>query len=230
MILERCVKQKRAKPEPRRNNKVLQTFSTLPAVVAIVPYVPRAVDAPSGVGRAATGTSNKGADGTMRNIFGFSAALVIGCLLTVGSAWADGDEVPLDKLPKAVVDTINAKFPKCVMKHATVEKVDGKNIYEVGLNFDKKHLHAVVAAEGKLIAIHRHIDPKELPDKVAKAVAAKYPKLKIDDAEEQATPEGKVTGFEVVVELNATMVIIIQLDPEGKILKESKETIKKDSK
>jgi hypothetical protein len=174
---------------------------------------------------------SKGADRAMRTLFVFAAlASLVACLLTAGSARADGEKVALDKLPKPVVDTINAKWPKCVMKHATVDKVDGKAVYEVGLNFEKLHLHAVVAADGKLQEIHRSIDVKDLPAKVAKAVAAKYPKLKIEGAEEQTNAEGKVIGYEVEVELNATMVVIIQLDAAGKIQKETKDTIKKDDK
>jgi hypothetical protein len=174
----------------------------------------------------------KGADGAMRNIVVFSAAAVlVGYLLTADNARAGGEKVDIGKLPKAVVDTLTAKFPKGMLKRATVEKVDGKVIYEVVVNLTKEtHIHAVVEANGKLLEIHRHIEPKELPDKVAKAVAAKYPKAKIEEAEEQANADGKIIAYEVVVELNATTSVIILLDPDGKIQKETKETIKKDSK
>lgn len=179
--------------------------------------------------RAAVATATKGARLTMKNIVGLVGVAIGGCLL-VASARADGEKVALDKLPKAVVDTVNAKWPKCMMKHATVEKVDGKDVYEIGLNIDKKHLHAVVTAAGKLLEIHHHIDPKDLPDKVAKAATAKYPKGKIDEAEEQHDANGKLLRYEVVIEIDASNVVILVVDPAGKIQKETKETVKKDSK
>ena len=168
----------------------------------------------------------------MKNLCGIAAAtLVWGWLLLAGSARADDEKVPLDKLPKAVVDAVNAKFPKGVLKHATTYKNDGKVMYEVGVNVTKdEHVHAIVTAAGKLVEIHQDIDPKDLPDKVAKAVSAKYPKAKIEEAEKQTDAAGKVLGYEVVVELNATMIVILQIDAAGKIRKEMKQTIKKDAK
>jgi hypothetical protein len=168
----------------------------------------------------------------MKNIFVFSAAaVVVGCLLAAGKAQADGEKVDIGKLPKAVVDTLTAKFPKGMLKRATMEKVDGKVIYEVVVNLTKEtHIHAVVQADGKLLEIHRHIEISDLPAKVAKAVAVKYPKGKIEEAEEHTNADGKIIGYEVVVEISATTVMIIQLDADGKIQKETKETIKKDSK
>jgi hypothetical protein len=172
----------------------------------------------------------KGADRAMKNIVFSAVAAVIGCLLVSGNAFSEGEKVDIAKLPKAVVDTLMSKYPKGVLKKATMEKVDGKVVYEVQVNLAKDHVHVVVAAEGKLLEIHRHIDPKDLPEKVVKAVTAKYPKGKIDEAEEQTDPDGKVIGYEVVVELDPNNNVIIQLDPAGKIEKETKETIKKAGK
>jgi hypothetical protein len=168
----------------------------------------------------------------MRNVFWFPAtAVVVSCLLICGSARGDGEKVAIDKLPKPVVETIQAKYPKGMLKRATMEKVEGKVIYEVVVNLTKEtHVHVVVAADGKLLEIHRHIDPKDLPEKVAKTVTAKYPKGKLEEAEEQTNADGKIIGYEVVVELDASTVMIVQLDPAGKIQKETKESTKKDDK
>ena len=39
---------------------------------------------------------------------------------------ADEEKVPLDKLPKAVLDAVKAKFPKAQLLGAEKETVDGK--------------------------------------------------------------------------------------------------------
>src|SRR5580704_6207604 len=100
-----------------------------------------------------------------------SLALVVfaGLVCTLDAAPGDNEKVPLDKLPKSVVDTVKAKFPKAVMKHAYKDTVDGKVVYEVGVDIDKTHLHAFVTAEGKLTEIHQEIDKKDVPAKVMKA-------------------------------------------------------------
>src|SRR2546425_900382 len=103
--------------------------------------------------------------------------LVLACMLTIVSmANAAQEKVTIDKLPKGVVDAITAKFPKAELKRATKETEDGKTFYEVIFNNEKMHLHALVTAEGKLYEIHRHVERKDMPEKAAKAVDAKYPK------------------------------------------------------
>ena len=103
----------------------------------------------------------------------------------------DGEKIALDKLPKSVVDTVKAKFPKAVMKHAYKDTVDGKVVYEVGVDLDKTHLHAFVTADGKLTEIHQEIDKKDVPAKVLKAVEAKYAKAKVEGRREDERRRGQ---------------------------------------
>jgi hypothetical protein len=167
----------------------------------------------------------------MRNVFVFCAAAVVSGALLAGSAWGGGDKVDIAKLPKPVVDAVKAKWPKGELKRATVEKVDGKDVYEIVVNLSKSsHIHAVVAGEGKLLEIHHHMDLKDLPAKVTDAIKAKYPKGTIDEAEKQTDPNDKVLRYEVIVELDANTSVTMLIDPMGKIEKETKETTKKDDK
>jgi hypothetical protein len=160
-----------------------------------------------------------------------AASLVVGLILAAGMARADDPEkVPLDKLPKAVTDAVTAKFPKAKLKSATKEKQDSKLVYEIVFNVEKQHLHALVTAEGKLFEIHRHIDAKDLPDKVAKAVKAKYPKAEWENIDEMSNADGKVIGYEVEVVISANNTVEVVVDPSGKILKETKQSTKKDAK
>ena len=148
-------------------------------------------------------------------------ALLVGLVVTLQAPAGDNEKVPLDKLPKNVVDTVKAKFPKAVLKHAYKDTVDGKLIYEVGVDVDKTHLHAFVTADGKLTAIHKEIEAKDTPQKVLKAVEGKYPKSKVYGVEEQSTADGKVTGYEVTIQAADGSTVEVVVDTGGKITKET---------
>jgi hypothetical protein len=150
------------------------------------------------------------------------ACLLLGWTVALAAARADEEKVPIDKLPMKVVDAVKAKFPKAVLKHASKDTVDGKVVYEIGLNIEKQHLHALVTAEGKLFEIHQEIDAKDLPEKVAKAVEAKYPKSKVKGIEQISDADGKVTGYEVTVEAAGGGMVEVTVDLNGNIKKENK--------
>ena len=44
----------------------------------------------------------------------------------LSGVWADEEKIPLDKLPKAVVEAVKKRFPKAEMKEASKEIEDGK--------------------------------------------------------------------------------------------------------
>jgi hypothetical protein len=151
-----------------------------------------------------------------------AACLLLGSMVALATASADEEKVPIDKLPMKVVDAVKAKFPKAVLKHASKDTVDGKVVYEVGINIEKQHLHAFVTAEGKLFEIHQDIEIKDLPEKAAKAVEAKYPKSKVKGVEQISDADGKVTGYEVAIEAAGGGMLEITVDVNGNIKKENK--------
>src|SRR5271155_5211444 len=131
-----------------------------------------------------------------------TVTLLAGLIVTLagGLVRGDGEKIALDKLPKNIVDAVKAKWPKAEVKHASKDTVDGKVVYEVGLNIDKQHLHALLTAEGKLFEIHQDIDKKDVPEKVMKAVEGKYLKAKVEGIEKMSDADGKVLGYEVTIE------------------------------
>ena len=63
-------------------------------------------------------------------------SLIVGIALTVLGAfavWADEEKVPLDKLPKAVVEAVKEKFPKAELVSASKEDENGKTVFEVSI-------------------------------------------------------------------------------------------------
>jgi Putative beta-lactamase-inhibitor-like, PepSY-like len=149
------------------------------------------------------------------------AGLVILCAF----ARADEVKVPLKDLPKAVLDSIKAKFPRAELTEATKETEDGRTTYEIALKDGGRAVDVAVTEDGKITEIETTIDAKALPAKVTAALTEKYPKGTIKKAEEivEIRNGTETKSFEVVVMTAAEKSIEVKLSPEGKILKEEQD-------
>jgi uncharacterized membrane protein YkoI len=137
------------------------------------------------------------------------------------AAKADDDKeekVPLDKVPKAVLKAVKAKFNGAELVSAQMERGDGKVLYEINLK-DKGHTVDVsVTPDGKIVSIERTIAAKDLPRPVAQAINSKYPKAEYKRIEE--ITEGGKTSYEVLLVTADNKTIEVVLDRDGKIVKE----------
>jgi hypothetical protein len=135
---------------------------------------------------------------------------------------ADEVKVPLQDVPKAVLDLIKAKFPRAELSEATKETEDGKTTYEIALKDGGRAVDIAATAAGKITEIETTIDAKALPAKVTATLANKYPKATIKKAEEiiEIKDGTETKSFEVVVMTTAAKSVEVKMSPEGKILKE----------
>ena len=143
----------------------------------------------------------------------------------LSGVWADEENIPLDKLPKAVVEAVKKRFPKAEMKEASKEVEDGKTTYEVTVVDDKQNIDVTLTPEGALVSIEKEIAVKDLPKVIADAVMAKYPKGKMTKAEEVIkVKDGKETleYYEVILTDGDKKDIEVQIFPDGKIKAEEK--------
>lgn len=144
---------------------------------------------------------------------GAAAVLVV----LAGTARADEEKVPLNKLPRAVVDAVKAKYPGAELKGAEKEVEKGKTYYEVALTHKGKKLEVTLTPEGKIVEVEKEITARDLPAPVTEGIEAKYPKAKIKRAEE-ITKGGK-TLYEALIETADKKKFEVVLDPTGKIVK-----------
>jgi uncharacterized membrane protein YkoI len=128
------------------------------------------------------------------------------------------EEIPLDKLPKAVVDAVKAKFPGAQLQSAAKENDEGKVVYEVTIKHKGQDIDVMASPDGKIIAIEKTIKANELPAKVSKALAEKYSRGTVKKAEE-ITKDDKTT-YEVIIEMGDKKKFEVVLDPDGKVLEE----------
>src|SRR5712692_8932999 len=106
------------------------------------------------------------------------------------------EKVPLDKVPKAVLDAFKAKFPEAKVTQASKEIEEGKTIFELAFTYKDHKYEMEVEPNGTIIAIDKQLDEKELPEAVAKTLAEKYPKAKYKIIEE-VTKKDKIEYYEI---------------------------------
>jgi Putative beta-lactamase-inhibitor-like, PepSY-like len=134
------------------------------------------------------------------------------------SARADDEKIALDKLPGAVLKSIQAKFPGAKLEEAAKEVEDGKTTYEVEFTFKEGEYTVSVKPDGTIEEIEREVAIKDLPAAVLAALKAKYPKATLDEAEE-VTAGTKVT-YEVLVKRKGKKDRQVTLNPKGSILED----------
>jgi hypothetical protein len=146
---------------------------------------------------------------------------------------ADEEKVPLDKVPKAVLEAATKRFPKAEVVGASKEADKDKTVYEVELKQGGKTIDVTLTPEGVITTIEQQIDAKDLPKAVAEALDKKYPKAthKIIEAV-YAVKDGKegLDFYEVLLVTAEKKEVEVQVLPDGKIKAEEKKPEKKEEK
>ncbi len=159
----------------------------------------------------------------MRTFVGWRiAAVVLGVLVCVSAAPGDEEKVPLDKLPKAVVEAVKAKFPKAKLVSAEKEKEDGKTVYELAIKNNGQSIEVTLTPDGKIVEIEKQIAAKDLPKAVADALEAKYPKATykmIEEVIKVKDDKDKLEYYEVLLVTAQNKKVEVSVAPDGKITK-----------
>jgi len=157
----------------------------------------------------------------MRAVSNWLLVAGLGVFLLGSVARADEEKVPLDKVPKAVMDAVKKKFPDAKITEASKEKEDGKTIYEVAFTYKDYKYEVECEEDGTFVAIDKQIEAKELPKEVVKTLEEKYPKATYKVIEE-VTKKDKIAYYEVELVTADKKEVEVQVDPAGKVLKEEK--------
>lgn len=152
----------------------------------------------------------------MRTADVLRSVAALGLMTLASSVWADEEKVPIDRVPKAVLDAVKAKFPAAELKGAAKEAEDGKTVYEITLKNRGQNIDVALRPDGTILEIEKQIDPKTLPKTVAAALEAKYPKATMKKAEEITVKER--VSYEVVLVTAEKKAIEVKLDSNGKVV------------
>jgi uncharacterized membrane protein YkoI len=164
----------------------------------------------------------------------FMATLVVVVLVAAVGRTEGEEKVPLDKLPKAVVDAVKVKFPKAELVEAEKEELGGKTYFEVKIKNAGKTLEVKLTAEGKIEAVEDDDDDDDGEEKVAldklpkvilDGVKAKFPNAQLVEAAREKEDGQPV--YEVTIKDGGT-TIDVTLTPDGKIFMVEKEITARD--
>jgi len=155
---------------------------------------------------------------------GLCAGVSILAFVVAGIARAADEPKDLDKIPKPVMDSLKAKFPKAKIEKWTKEKENGKVIYDIEFKQEGRKAEADIAEDGALQNFEREFDAKKLPRAVVEAVEKKYPKSTMKEVLECTELKDKKevhAGFEIVLETDAKKSVELTVAKDGKILEDS---------
>jgi len=139
-------------------------------------------------------------------------------LLTVPVSPPKQVPIPLDQLPKPVLDAVKAQQPGARMLAARKETRDGKTLYAVELENKGQKLQMTLQPDGTLVATSKEIAIRDLPAAVVRAVRTKYPRQGLDKAAEEK--RGNTINYAVLLNTGTGTPYEVVLDPDGRVLRE----------
>ena len=117
----------------------------------------------------------------MRGFMGrFGVSALAGLVLLSAAAGAaekekGGKKVPLDKVPKKVMDAVKARFPGARITSVEKETADGKVVYDIELTQKGRKYEMDILEDGTVLEVEKEVPAKDVPEAVTKALKAKYP-------------------------------------------------------
>ena len=143
-----------------------------------------------------------------------------------GQLRAKDEPVPLDKIPKAVMDALLAKFPKAKIDKCSKAKEGNDVVYDIEFKQEGRKFEADIKENGTFINYEKAIEAKDLPKAVRDAIEKRYPKATWKEIMEETEVKGKdekLAAYEVVLTTADKKEVEVRVSPEGKILEDSGE-------
>ena len=153
----------------------------------------------------------------MRRVLGLSAVVGLLMLAAVAVAADKAEKIPLDKVPKAVMDSIKGRFPNCEIASVEKEKEDTKIVYDIELKHEGRKYEMDILEDGTILEVEKEIALKDAPEALIKTVKEKFPGATIKDVMEvNKVKDKKETPdhYEVTIETadKKTQEVIVSLD------------------
>jgi Putative beta-lactamase-inhibitor-like, PepSY-like len=146
--------------------------------------------------------------------------------LVIGSAKVRSQEeaVSQDKIPKAVMDALLARFPKARIDKCVKEKEGDDVIYDIEFKQEGRNCEADIKENGTFLNYEKAIAARELPKAVSDAIAKRYPKATMNEIMEETEVKGKdetLSAYEVVLMTADKKEVEVRVSPDGKILEDT---------
>jgi hypothetical protein len=163
-----------------------------------------------------------------RRTWWVSGGLFVVVILMTANAPAQDkkDKLDLDKIPKKVMDTLKAKFPKAEIQMWTMEKEGDKVMYDIEFKQGTQKFEADIFEDGTIHNWEKEIAAKDLPDAVRKTLDKRYPKATLKEIMQITAVVDKKEMrecYEIVVEAAYNKEQEITISPDGKVLEDTGE-------
>src|SRR4051812_4637435 len=162
----------------------------------------------------------------MRRSIVFVGAFLL-LILGVPVVRAAEESVPLDKIPKAVTDSLLSKFPKAKIDKCTREKQGGDVVYDIEFKQESgRKGESDIKENGVYVNYEKEVDAKDLPKAVRAAIEKKYPKSTLKEVMEETEVNGKeekLFAYEANLLTAEKKEVEVRVSPEGKILEDGGE-------
>jgi uncharacterized membrane protein YkoI len=150
--------------------------------------------------------------------------MVVGLLGVFGLASgskAQEAEIPLDQVPKPVMDAGKAKFPGAKIREAAKEMENGKTVFELAITHEGHRMDVTFQEDGTLVLVETEVPEREVPVAVMQPIRTKYPGAKIDLVESvKKGPRLKQEAdyYEFHLTTADKKSVEVEVDGKGKIL------------
>jgi len=137
---------------------------------------------------------------------------------------AQEEAVPHDKIPKAVMDALLAKFPQAKIDTCTRAKEGADIVYDIEFKQRGRKCEADIKENGFYINYEKAIEAKDLPRTVRQAIRKRYPESTLKEIMEETEIRGKderLSAYEVVLETADKKEVEVRVAPNGEILEDT---------
>jgi uncharacterized membrane protein YkoI len=164
-----------------------------------------------------------------------AAGVLAGLFLLAAGVRADdkAEKIPLDKVPKAIMDAIKGRFPAAEISSVEKEKEDGKIVFDVELKHQGRKYEMEIAEDGTILEIEKEVAAKDVPAAVTKAALAEYPRATVKEVMEVNKVKGKQETpdhYEVTLTTADKTSVEVNVSLDGKIIKKKGEDKPKENK
>ena len=160
----------------------------------------------------------------MRQSVVLLGAFALFLFIGTGEVRAQEEAVPPDKIPKAVMDALLAKFPKAKIDKCTKAKEGDDVVYDIEFKQEGRKCEADIKENGTYINYEKAIEAKDLPKAVRDAIEKRYPKATLKEIMEETEVKGKdekLSAYEVVLVTADKKDVEVRVSPDGKILEDT---------
>lgn len=146
-------------------------------------------------------------------------------LVLVAVAHAQEENVPLDQVPRPIVEAVKARFKNAEVTGAAKETERGEVVYEVTIKDKGRKIDVTLSPQGEILLIEKQIATRDLPRAAARTLEGKYPRATYEIIEEIVKVEKKqekLDYYEVLLVTAGKDMLEVQVTAEGKIVNEEK--------